>query len=245
MRNIKLLVEYDGTGYSGFQIQRRGEASIQLRIEEALEIVTGQRPRITAAGRTDAGVHALGQVVNFVTESSIPVERFPYAMNVHLPPDIVVWKAEEAPPEFHARKSAQSKLYRYTVYNQDFPSPFWRRFSYHWRHRLNEEAMAVAAGHLIGRHDFSAFRSLGSSAKTSVREIRAATVVRDGHLVIFSVEADGFLYNMVRILAGTLLEVGCGKMSPNDLPDVIISRDRRRAGRTLPPEGLCLITVRY
>ncbi len=245
MQNIKLLIEYDGTNYTGFQIQRQGEVSIQLRLEEAIEAVAGERPKLSAAGRTDAGVHALGQVVNFLTQSSIPLDRWPYALNTHLPPDIVVWGAEEVPPDFHARKSARSKVYRYTIYNAAFPSPLWRLVSYHWRDRLDEAAMNQAAAVFAGRHDFAGFRTTGSSARTTVRTVMGASVERDGHLVHFTVEADGFLYNMVRIMAGTLLEVGSGKVRPEEIPEILASKDRRRAGRTLPPQGLCLVKVRY
>lgn len=245
MRNIKLLVEYDGKNYAGFQIQRQGEISIQLRLEEAVEAVTGERTKLTSAGRTDAGVHALGQVVNFSTGASIPVDRFPYALNTQLPPDIVVWGAEEVAPSFHARKSARSKVYRYTIYNAPFPSPLWRLLSYHWRDPLNHEAMARAADHFLGRHDFGGFRTTGSTAGTTVRNVLDASVTRDGSLVYFTVEADGFLYNMVRIMAGTLLEVGNGRLSPDELPGIMVARDRRLAGRTLPPQGLCLVKVKY
>ncbi|MCL5045925.1 MAG: tRNA pseudouridine(38-40) synthase TruA [Actinobacteria bacterium] len=244
MRNIRLLVQYDGTNYHGFQVQL-GHQTIQSKLEEALETVTGARPRVTGSGRTDAGVHALGQVVNFRTEGTIPTDRIPFALNAVLPPDIIVKEAAEVPPDFHARFSARSKVYRYTIYNDVFPTPFWRLYSYHWREPVNVAAMRQAAAHLIGRHDFAAFKATGSSAKTTVRTVLSFEITVDGPLIHLTVEADGFLYNMVRIMAGTLLDVGVGKIRPSNLPHVIESRNRDAAGRTLPPHGLCLMRVNY
>ena len=244
MRNIRLLVQYDGTNYHGFQTQH-GHLTIQSKLEEALETVTGARPRLTGSGRTDAGVHALGQVVNFHTEGTIPTDRLPFALNAILPPDIVVKEASEVSPDFHARFSAKSKAYRYTIYNDVFPTPFWRLYSYHWREPLEVPAMREAAAHFIGRHDFAAFRATGSSAKTTVRTVLSFEIAVNGPLIHLTVEADGFLYNMVRIVAGTLLDAGIGKIRPSNLPQIIEAGNRDAAGKTLPPHGLCLMRVNY
>ena len=243
---IKLTLQYDGTNYAGFQRQPNG-VTIQERLEEALRAVTGDDAlKIgAAAGRTDAGVHARGQVVHFRTESRVPVDRWPYALNQHLPPDIVVVGASLAPEDFHARYWAVSKRYRYTIEHAPFPSPLRRLYAYHWGRELDTSAMVAAGRMLVGTHDFAAFRSSGGAAKTSTRTITQLTVEREGLLVHINVEADGFLYNMVRIIAGTLLEVGAGRRSPMDVAEALATGDRTLAGRTLPPHGLCLEQVTY
>ena len=250
-RNIKLVIQYDGTGLHGFQRQK-GDLSIQEALERAIREVTGKPAVLAAAGRTDAGVHALGQVVSFRSASALPLDRFPWALNAHLPPGIVVQEAREVPPDFHARFSARSKAYRYTIQNAHFPVPLMSRCAYLWREPLDVAAMDQAARRLEGRHDFAAFRATGSSAKTSVRtvlrcrvEAEPLTGTANGRLVQVWVEADGFLYNMVRIIAGTLLEVGAGRRDPEDVVKALTSGDRALAGRTLPPQGLCLMAVHY
>ncbi|MHB9146540.1 MAG: tRNA pseudouridine(38-40) synthase TruA [Symbiobacteriia bacterium] len=250
-RNIRLLVQYDGTELHGFQRQK-GQISVQEALERAVHAVTGEPPLLAAAGRTDAGVHALGQVVNFYTSSSLPTGRFPWALNAHLPEAIAVQAAYEAPRDFHARFSAHSKLYRYSIQNSRFPAPLVNRYAYLWREPLDAAAMDRAAACLVGHHDFAAFRATGSAARTSERQVIACRVTASalegtegGRLVQVWVAADGFLYNMVRIIAGTLLEVGAGRRDPDDLPQVLASKDRGRAGRTLPPHGLCLMRVDY
>lgn len=244
MRNLKLTLEYDGTDYSGFQRQPNG-ITIQEVLEDAVREVTGETVHILGAGRTDAGVHARGQVVNFASASRIPAERLPYALNTRLPQDIVVISAEEAAPDFHARFSARSKVYRYTIENRPFPSPFSARYAYHWAGPLDLEAIGAGAAHLVGRHDFAAFRATGGAAKTSVRTIHRMEVTREGDLIHLIAEADGFLYNMVRIIAGTLLEVGHRKVTPGDVTRIRASLDRTQAGKTLPGRGLCLMEVKY
>ncbi|MCG0276103.1 MAG: tRNA pseudouridine(38-40) synthase TruA [Thermosediminibacteraceae bacterium] len=241
---MKILLEYDGTNYSGWQRQKNAIA-IQEVVEKAIFKVTGEKVNVIGAGRTDAGVHARGQVANFFTNCRIPVARLPYAINSHLPEDIVVKGAEVVPDDFHARYSAKAKVYTYSIYNAPFPSPLLRRYSYFFPKPLNIEAMERAAKAFIGVHDFAAFRASGSSVKSSVRNIKRLEVKKQGDLVIIEVEADGFLYNMVRIIAGTLLEVGAGKRDPEEIPSVIRSRDRERAGVTLPAHGLCLEKVIY
>ncbi|MGE5484367.1 MAG: tRNA pseudouridine(38-40) synthase TruA [Ignavibacteriales bacterium] len=251
MRNIKVTVEYDGTNYHGFQVQGK-MPTIQAVLQDAIERITGTRAAVTGAGRTDAGVHARGQVINFKTHSRIPTERFAHALNSVLPDDVVAVSAEEVPQDFHSRYSATSKVYGYTFWNAEFPSPFWRAYALWVRQELDVDAMRAAAGDFTGRHDFAAFRSTGSSAVTTVRTVFRSTVQASkggspgrGRLVVFTVEADGFLYNMVRIMAGTLLEVGIGKRGPGDVRLALAEPSRGLAGPTLPPNGLCLEEVRY
>ncbi|ADL06943.1 tRNA pseudouridine(38-40) synthase TruA [Thermosediminibacter oceani] len=242
--NVKILLEYDGTNYHGWQKQNNA-LSVQEVLEKAIYALTGERVSIIGAGRTDAGVHARGQVANFRTNTRIPVERLPYAINSKLPEDIAVKGAEAVPDDFHARYSAKAKVYTYSIYNAPFPSPLLRRYSYFFPLPLDVEAMRRAAKAFIGVHDFAAFRASGSSVKTSVRNITRLDVKKCGKLLTIEVEADGFLYNMVRIIAGTLLEVGTGKKDPEEIPSIIESRDRERAGVTLPAHGLCLEKVIY
>lgn len=246
MRTIKLILEYDGTHYGGFQRQPNAN-TIQAELEEALRRVTGD-PLLRiggAAGRTDAGVHARGQVVHFQTESRVPTDRWPYALNQHLPPDIAVVGAEEAPEGFHARYWARAKRYRYTLYCGPFPSPLARLYAYHWSRPVDPAPMKAAAWLLTGRHDFAAFRSTGGAAKTSVRTIYQVQVAAAAPYIYIDVTADGFLYNMVRIIAGTLLEVGAGQRSLDEVREALETGQRDLAGRTLPPHGLCLEAVEY
>lgn len=246
MRTLKFTLQYDGTGFAGFQRQPNG-VTVQERLEDALRAVACD-PGVkigAAAGRTDAGVHARGQVVHFRTERSIPIDRWPYALNQHLPPEIVVVKSEQVEDEFHARYWAISKWYRYTVDLSPFPVPLTRLYACHWPRSLDLVAMRQASGLLLGTHDFAAFRSTGGSAKRSVRTVSRLEVAQERHLLYLDVEADGFLYNMVRIIAGTLLEVGTGKRTLREVAAAIATGDRNLAGKTLPPHGLCLEEVRY
>lgn len=247
MRNVKLTVAYDGTNYHGFQEQRgSGLATIQEELERCLTKLAKRNIQVIGAGRTDAGVHARGQVVNFDASSwSIPVERLPLAMNGLLPRDISVCKAEEVSPDFHARFSALAKTYQYTVYNSRIPSPFYRLYSFFEPRTLKVEAMREAAGYLVGKKDFASFRAVGTPVKTTVRTIHGAEVIRDGPVISFVFRGDGFLYNMVRIMVGTLLEVGLGKSLPEYVNEVIKAVNRTLAGPTVPPQGLCLEEVEY
>lgn len=266
MRNIKLLVEYDGTDYHGFQ--RQGSLStIQLMLEDAILDVTRERVTVTGAGRTDAGVHATGQVVNFHTESRIPAERFPYALNSRLPRDIAVTAAEEVSPDFHSSRDAKSKLYVYLIRPSAIPSPLWRRYALHVPPSLDLGLMARAARLFEGVHDFSLYRASGSSARTAVRTVYRCELAgwTDGVWTI-SVEADGFLYKMVRMIVGTLLQVGRGKLALDDVArsldgfggpagdrpegfdwhgEIGSLRERLGLGETVPPHGLVLRRVCY
>jgi tRNA pseudouridine38-40 synthase len=246
MRTIKLTLEYDGTAYAGFQRQPNG-VTIQEKVEEALRSLLGD-PDFKiggAAGRTDAGVHALGQVIHFRTAVTIPIDRWPYALNQRLPADIQAVAAELVPDEFHARYWAERKRYVYTFYHAPFPSPLHRLYAYHWGRELDLDRMREAAALIEGQHDFAAFRSSGGAAKTSVRTVYRLDLAQEGPIIRMGIEADGFLYNMVRIIAGTLLEVGAGRRPLADVAEALRTGDRTKAGKTLPPHGLCLERVWY
>ena len=246
MRNLKLVLAYDGTGYHGFQIQKgTGLPTIQGTLEQALSILTQEEVSVIGAGRTDAGVHAQGQVVNFQSKTTVPIERFPFAINSLLPDDIVVLKAEEVDADFHACFSAQSKTYCYTFYQAKFRDPFWRYYSYHVPVTLNIAEMQQACQIFIGEHDFSAFCASGSSVKDFTRIIYSCSIEKEEKIVRFTVSGKGFLYNMVRIMAGTLLEVGQGKRKAGDVVGLLQSGERKLAGMTLPPQGLSLLLVGY
>lgn len=244
MKNIKLIIEYDGTNYAGWQKQKNA-VTIQQKLEESILKLTGESVEIIGSSRTDAGVHAKGFVANFKTESSIPARSFREALNSKLPKDIVILESEEVPLDFHARYSSIGKLYSYTIINRVQPLAIGRDYVYHYKKQLNFEAMKEACEYFIGKHDFSAFKSTGSSVKTSIRTVKRAFLNKDDYKLIFYVEADGFLYNMVRIMVGTLIDVGIGKIRPEDIKAIIQSKDRNRAGKTVPASGLCLEFVYY
>ncbi|RKQ85541.1 tRNA pseudouridine(38-40) synthase [Brockia lithotrophica] len=241
---VALRVAYEGTGFFGFERQKQGR-TVQDELEAALLETYGRPIRVVPAGRTDAGVHAVGQVVHCDVDANVPVEKIPYALNTRLPPDVRVWEAHVVPSEFHARKDAIRKRYVYRFDTRPIRLPFLRTFSAHVPGRLDVERMAEAARYLVGTHDFRAFRNLGSSARTTVRTVFRAEVFARGFDVFFLVEGDGFLYHMVRILAGTLLEVGRNRRTPEDVARLLTSGRREEAGPTAPPEGLWLFHVYY
>jgi tRNA pseudouridine38-40 synthase len=245
MRNIKLLIEYDGTNYHGWQVQPNG-LTIQEIIEKKLEVMIGQPVRLIASGRTDAGVHALGQVANFRTCALIPVEGFCRGLNSLLPPDIVIQSAEEAKTEFHAQHGVKRKTYRYLILNQKPPSAIYRNYSWHIPMPLDVSAMQDAARMLLGKKDFSTFRGAKPDSNDPVREIfQAVWSMKEGRFISFTIEADGFLKHMVRNIVGTLVEVGKGKISAEEFQHILEARDRRQAGITAPPQGLFLVEVKY
>lgn len=244
MRNIKLILQYDGTDYHGWQMQKNAP-TVQETVSDAIFRVTGAKPQLTGSSRTDAGVHAKRFVCNFKTESAVPCERLPIALNTYLPDDIVCLLAEDCDMDFSARFSAKGKCYTYYILNSRFPDAFWRNYSWHFPYNLNIENMKKAAQGFVGRHDFAGFASSGATTATTVREIYSLDVEKDGDLIKITAKGDGFLYNMVRIIAGTLAFVGCGKLDARDIPDIIASRDRARAGITAPPQGLFLSEVYY
>jgi len=244
MRNIKLTIEYDGTCYNGWQSQENGRA-IQDEIENAIFKLTGEKIRVTGASRTDAGVHACGQVCNFFTSSSIPADKFSFALNTLLPGDIVIKKSEEVSGDFHARFSAKGKKYRYVIYNSPHPSALLRSRSWHVFYKLDIEAMKEAATYLIGTHDFTCFMAQGSNVKSTVRTIWEMSIEKEKEIVQIEVSGNGFLYNMVRIIVGTLIEIGAGKIRPEQIDDIMKKCDRKLAGRTAPRQGLYLVEVYY
>ena len=244
MRNIKLIIEYDGKGFNGWQKQP-DKLNIQGEIERAIEQITGETVDLIASGRTDAGVHSLGQTANFKTDSNIPIEKFAKAINSQLKNSIVIKSAEEVDENFHSRYSVKSKTYRYIINNSENGTAIYRNLEYHFPIKLDYEKMDEAAKFLIGEHDFKAFKASGTSSKSSVRKIIDASVKKENERIIIEVTGTGFLYNMVRIISGTLLEVGEGKIKPSEITKIIESKDRKNAGKTLPAHGLYLLKVEY
>ena len=244
--NILMTVQYDGTDYNGWQRQSNTPNTIQEILEAALTQRLGAHHPLTAAGRTDAGVHALAMPCAFRCHTlNIPPERLPLALNSILPPDIRVTGARLAADGFDPILSAVSKTYRYQIDNSQVPNVFARRYAWHIHRLLDVPVMGAGAAHFVGTHDFKAFAAAGGSAKTSIRTIFALDIERHGGTVTLSVTGNGFLYNMVRIITGTLAEVGLGKKGPWDIPAIIESLDRKKAGQTAPASGLTLVEVVY
>ena len=245
MRNIKLTIEYDGKEFNGWQRQP-DRLNIQGTIEQAIKQVTGEDVDLTASGRTDAGVHAIGQVANFKTNSNIPIEKIPIAINTNLKKSIRIVKAEEVDERFHSRLSCKRKTYRYVINCSGCESAIYRNLETYIPFKLDVEKMNKAAKFLEGEHDFKAFRASGTSSKSSVRTIYSAKVIqKENDRIYIELTGNGFLYNMVRIIAGTLVEVGAGKITPEDIPNIILSKKRENAGKTLPAKGLFLLNVEY
>jgi tRNA pseudouridine38-40 synthase len=244
MRNIKLTLGYDGTDYSGWQTQP-GFRTVQEVVEAAIAKITGQAPRVNASGRTDTGVHAVGQVANFYTTAEHGTDVLVSAINAHLPDDVTVREAADMPESFDANRDAKAKLYRYVIHDGDVPDLFLRRYCCHSRHKLDVASMARAARALEGRHDFHSFETDWPNRMSSVRTITHLRVNRFGDWIWLDVEADGFLYNMVRAIAGTLMNVGRGYWPESEVAAILGAEDRRRAGPTAPARGLFLMRVTY
>ena len=244
MRNIKLIIEYDGKSFNGWQKQPT-KLNIQGEIEKAIEEITGEKVDLTASGRTDAGVHSLGQTANFKTESQIQIEKFAKAINSKLKKSIVIKSADEVDERFHSRYSVKSKTYRYIINNSDNGTAIYRGLEYHIPMKLDVKKMQEAMKFFEGEHDFKGFKASGTSSKSSVRTIYKGEVKQEGERIIIEVTGNGFLYNMVRIIAGTLVDVGLEKIKPEGIPEIIESKDRTKAGKTLPPHGLYLLKVEY
>ena len=243
-RRILLTVSYDGTAYAGWQLQENAVA-VQQRLEEALYQLTGEAIRVTGASRTDAGVHAMGQRVHFDTRSRIPPDKYPFALNTCLPPDIRVLSGKEVPGDFHARFDAKGKRYTYRIHNAPHASALLRNLTAHVPQKLNVERMRKALPDLLGTHDFAAFQASGGTAKTTVRTLTEASLEQQGAELILTVRGNAFLYNMVRIIAGTLTDIGMGRKEPDAFRIALATGDRLALGVTAPACGLELTQVYY
>jgi tRNA pseudouridine38-40 synthase len=244
MRNLRLTLAYDGTDFHGWQVQP-GLRTVQETLEEAVAALTGERVRVNASGRTDTGVHAVGQVVNFYSATKLPPDTLVRALNAHLPQDVVVREAADVPDSFDANRDAKRKLYRYVLHDGAVPDLFLRKYCHHTRYRLDAAAMARAAACLRGRHDFRCFETEWPNRASSVRTVTHLAVNRFADWVWLDVEADGFLYNMVRAMAGTLLNVGRGYWPETEVAAILDAGDRTRAGPTAAARGLFLMRVTY
>lgn len=244
MRNIKLTIEYDGKDFNGWQKQPK-KLNIQGTIEQAIKQITGEDVELNASGRTDAGVHALGQVANFKTNSQIPIEKFAIAINSKLKRSIVIKKAEEVDERFHSRLSCKKKTYRYIINNSPEGTAIYRNLETHIPQKLNLDQMKKAIKYFEGEHDFKAFKASGTSSKSSVRTIYKADIYQENEKIFIEITGNGFLYNMIRIIVGTLVEVGLGKIEPERIIDIIQQGKRENAGKTFPPNGLYLLEVIY
>ena len=244
MKRVGLVVAYDGTKYSGWQTQPNG-ITIQGVLNDTLSELLGEKIETIGASRTDAGVHALGNVAVFDTESRIPGEKFSYALNQRLPEDIRIQLSEEVEPDFHPRYCDSEKTYEYRILNRRFPVPTERLYSYFYHYKLDVDKMKEATSYLIGRHDFASFCGSGAQVKTTIRTVTSMDVWRDGDMVTIRISGTGFLYNMVRILAGTLIGVGRGLIDPEEIPAMLEAKDRQAAGMTVPPQGLTLVKIDY
>lgn len=244
MRNIKLNLQYDGTNYHGWQTQENA-VTLQQTVENAIKKLTGIRVMLVGCGRTDTGVHATKYVCNFKCETTIPCDKFPYALNRFLPEDIVCVGAEDVAFDFDARKSAVAKTYTYKIVNSQYKNVFYNNRAWHYRYPLDIEKMKTAASQFLGTHDFIGFAASGFTVKTTVRTITAIEITQNNDTIEIAVTGNGFLYNMVRIIAGTLVFAGNGKIDCDMISDIIKSKDRKRAGITAPACGLYLTEVYY
>ena len=242
--NIRLDLQFDGTDFHGWQIQPKNR-TVQGALKEAICKVTGEDIVPQGCGRTDSGVHAMGYVASFKTDSLMPAERMSHALNTHLPHDIVCYNAQKMPEDFCAARSAKGKTYRYTIDNNRFCDVFLQRFAWHYKYPIDIEKMTDAAIYFCGTHDFKGFAASGYSVKTTVRTITGLNIKEHNGIITIDVTGNGFLYNMVRIIVGTLVWVGQGKIMPSDITDIILSKERSRAGITAPANGLCLKEVFY
>lgn len=244
MTRIRLIIKYDGANYVGWQTQPNGVA-VQAVLEAELKKLTGEACALHASGRTDSGVHALAQVAHFDTESRIPPDKFAFALNAGLPADIRVAYSDEAPAGFHARYDVVRKEYRYVILNSPHGDPFLRDRALHIHYNVDEAALTEEAGALVGTHDFAAFKAAGTSVKSTVRTVFDARWSRDGELLIFDVAGSGFMYNMVRIMVGTMLDVAMDRLPRGTVKAAVEGGDRRLAGATAPAQGLYLLRVVY
>ena len=240
----KLTMAYDGTNYHGWQRQKNG-ITVQEILENVLSGIAGENVVVTGCSRTDAGVHARVYVCSFGMNTTIPADKIPFVLNTKLPPDIRAYKCEVMHEDFNARFETVTKAYEYKIVNAPFQNPLMRNFAWHYPIKLDLDKMQKAAKIIQGKHDFASFCAAGSVVKSTVRNLTELTVTRNGDIITVRAAADGFLYNMVRIIVGTLVYVGCGKLSENDIAELIEKKDRRLLGITAPPQGLALVEVNY
>ncbi|WP_052221492.1 tRNA pseudouridine(38-40) synthase TruA [Clostridium homopropionicum] len=243
-KNFKLVIEYDGTNYAGWQRQNNA-ITVQKILEEVLEKLTGRNINVIGCSRTDSGVHARGFICNFVTETTIPPSKIKYAINNLLPNDIVILDSSEVPINFHSRYNCIKKTYTYTILNREEPAAINRNYVYHFKRPLDIDLMKKGSEFLIGTHEFDSFRKIGSSVKTTTRTIYSIDIEKQEYYIKFNITGNGFLYNMVRIIVGTLLDVGVGKMTPESVKEILLAKDRSKAGMSLPAQGLCLEKIYY
>lgn len=244
MKRVKLVVAYDGTNYCGWQVQPNG-ITIEGVLNRALSDLLKEEIQVTGASRTDSGVHSLGNVAVFDTDTRIPAEKISYALNQRLPADVVVQDSCEVASDWHPRHCNSRKTYEYRILNRTFPMPTRRLDTYFVHYTLDTERMQRAANLLEGTHDFKSFCSVNTAVENTVRTIYACNVKRDGELITISVTGSGFLYNMVRIIAGTLIQVGLGRMDPEQIPDILAAKNREAAGPTAPAHGLTMMGIVY
>ena len=242
MKRVMLVVAYEGTNYRGWQIQNNG-ITIESVLNETLSQLLGERIAVIGASRTDSGVHSLGNVAVFDTNARMPADKISYALNQRLPEDIVVQASMEVRPDFHPRKCRSMKTYEYRILNRRFPVPTLRRDTYFYYYPLNVQRMEQAAGYLVGVHDFKSFCSIHTQAADTVREIYSCQVEKQGDVIVIRISGAGFLYNMVRIIAGTLIQVGSGERVPEDIPKILAECDRAAAGPTAPAHGLTMMGI--
>ena len=243
-KRVRLTVAYDGTNYHGWQIQNNG-ITIESELNRCLTDLLREPVEVIGASRTDSGVHALGNIAVFDTTSRMPAEKISYALNQRLPEDIRIQKSEQVENDWHPRKCDSRKTYEYRIYRAQFPMPVKRLYSLFTYYELDVNRMQEAAAYLEGEHDFKSFCCVRTQAESTVRTIYSLEVLQEGSEIIIRIKGNGFLYNMVRIIAGTLVEVGLGKIKPEAITGIIESKDRQKAGKTLPPYGLYLVEVNY
>lgn len=243
-KRIRLTVAYDGTNYHGWQVQPNG-ITIESELNRCLTALLGEQIHVIGASRTDSGVHALGNIAVFDTETPIPAEKIAFAVNRSLPEDIRVQKSEEVPPDWHPRHVKGRKTYEYRIYRAEVPLPTKRLYSLFRYQELDVEQMRQAAEYLVGEHDFQSFCQTGAQTETTVRTVYSIEILEEGRELVIRVSGNGFLYNMVRILVGTLLEVGRGRLAPQDMTGILEAKDRSKAGPTVPACGLCLIGYEF
>ena len=241
---VKRVVAYDGTNYRGWQVQPNG-ITVEEVLNRELSALLGEAVTVAGASRTDSGVHSLGNVAVFDTETKMPADKIAFAINQRLPEDIVVQDSCEVPADWHPRYRNSRKTYEYRILNRTFRMPARRFDTYFYHHSLDVERMRQAAAYLVGEHDFKSFCAAGAQVKTTVRTIYACTVERDGDLIVIRVTGNGFLYNMVRIIAGTLIQVGGGMKKPEQIPEILAAADREAAGPTAPAHGLTMTGIEY